>query len=94
MEATMLNGLKVAVAVAARMIIAAHPACGQEYIVNGHVATATEVQYLTSHGIPAGDWKVDGAGYYKVSDAHKPSCWYVLDVLLCDHNDAYPVASR
>ena len=91
----MTNLIKLTLATAIRLVVAAHSAYGQEYIVNGQPATTTEVQYLTEHGIPAANWHVDGAGYYRVADTKpKKSCWYVLDVLLCDNNDSFPVASR
>lgn len=91
----MTSLIKLTLATAIRLVVAAHSAHGQEYIVNGQIATATQVQYLTEHGIPAGNWQVDGAGYYRVADTTKKnSCWYVLDVLLCDNNESFPVASR
>lgn len=93
----MTSLIKLTLATAIRLIVAAHAAHGQDYIVNGQPASATEVQSLTEHGIPAGNWHADGSGLYRIADTtpvKKPSCWYVLDVLLCDNNDSFPVASK
>jgi hypothetical protein len=64
----------------------------QDYVVNGHAATKTEAQLLTSYSAPAGEWRVDGYGIARVADEHPAAvaqpagqkCWYVLDVKLCD----------
>lgn len=91
-----MTGLtKLTLATVLRLIVATHAAHGQEYMVDGQAATVTQVQYLTEHGIPAGNWHADSAGFYRIADTtKKPSCWYVLDVMLCDNNESFPVASR
>jgi hypothetical protein len=60
------------------------------YVVNGHAASAAEIQLLTSYGAGPGNWVVDGYGISPAVEkaaAHTDSgkqCYYVLDVLLCD----------
>jgi hypothetical protein len=65
----------------------------QDYVVNGHAASKTEAQLLTSYSAPAGHWQMDGYGISRVADEHPvqpiaqtagQKCWYVLDVKLCD----------
>ena len=61
------------------------------YVVNGHAASPAEVQLLASHGVPPGEWLVDGYGIspaagpvvQSASDSNGTKCWYVLDVRLC-----------
>ena len=71
------------------------PSFAAGYTVNGHAATATEVQHLLSNGIQPGAWVVNGFGISPAGGiqqavertASKRSgkdCRYVLDVLLCD----------
>ena len=66
------------------------PAFAGGYVVNGHAASATEMQLLASYGVQPGSWKVDGYGIspavQKATTTHSgaPTCRYVLDVKLCD----------
>ena len=71
------------------------PSFAAGYTVNGHAATADEVQHLVSNGVQPGAWVVNGFGIsaaggiqQAVEHTHsKPldrNCRYVLDVLLCD----------
>ena len=63
------------------------------YVVNGHTASAAEVQLLVATGVQPGAWVVNGYGVSPAAEnANLPSsterqgkrCSYVLDVLLCD----------
>jgi len=71
------------------------PSFAASYTVNGHAATANEVQHLVSNGIQPGAWVVNGfgispAGGIQQAVERAPAkrlgkdCRYVLDVLLCD----------
>jgi hypothetical protein len=67
------------------------PAFAGGYVVNGHAASAAEMQFLASYGVQPGSWKVDGYGISPAvqmaaatADANTQSCRYVLDVKLCD----------
>jgi hypothetical protein len=68
------------------------PAHAKGYVVNGHAASPAEVQLLASHGVPPGQWLVDGygispaagPGVQSASDSVVTKCWYVLDVRLCE----------
>jgi hypothetical protein len=91
--ATIRTSVAIA-AVAASLIMASPPASAQGYFVNGHAASAAEVQYLSTHGMPPGNWRIDGWGIGPAdngfnrqlasSDTEKGKCWYVLDVPLGD----------
>jgi hypothetical protein len=50
------------VRVVAGLVLASPSANALKYIVNGHVASAAEAQYLASHGFSPGEWVVDGWG--------------------------------
>ncbi len=70
------------------------PSFAGGYIVNGHAASADEVQHLVSNGIQPGAWVVNGFGIsaaggiqQAVDRTHGKTekvCRYVLDVQLCD----------
>ena len=71
------------------------PSFAAGYTVNGHAASADEVQHLTSNGFQPGAWVVNGFGIsaaggiqQAVERSHgkrtDKMCRYVLDVLLCD----------
>jgi len=67
------------------------PAFAGGYVVNGHAASAAEMQFLASYGVQPGSWKVDGYGISPAvqkaaatADTGTPTCRYVLDVKLCD----------
>ena len=71
------------------------PSFAGSYVVNGHAATAEEMQHLVSNGIQPGAWVVNGFGIsaaggiqQAVERTHSKKmekvCRYVLDVLLCD----------
>jgi hypothetical protein len=87
--------MKKALAIAAVTMglgIASTSAQAQGYTVNGHAASAAEVQRLVSYGAQPGQWLVDGYGIASTGQraqsttagASDRKCWYVLDVLLCD----------
>lgn len=63
------------------------------YVVNGHAASAAEVQFLVSHGFEPGAWRIDGYGIapadvvpsvQPAAESHAKKCRYALDVRLCD----------
>ena len=66
------------------------PSCAASYVVNGHAATADEVQHLVSNGIQPGAWVVNGfgisaaGGIQQAVERTEKVCRYVLDVQLCD----------
>jgi len=70
------------------------PSFAAGYTVNGHAASADEVQHLVSNGIQPGAWVVNGFGISPAGGVHQAverpgkrpgkDCRYVLDVLLCD----------
>ena len=71
------------------------PSFAGGYTVNGHAATADEVQHLVSNGIQPGAWVVNGFGIAAAGGIQQAvertagkrpgkDCHYVLDVLLCD----------
>ena len=71
------------------------PGFAAGYIVNGHAASAEEVQLLASNGIQPGAWVVNGFGISAAGGVQQvverghskqidKTCRYVLDVLLCD----------
>ena len=71
------------------------PSFAAGYTVNGHAASADEVQHLVSNGIQPGAWVVNGFGISAAggiqqavertaSKRTSKACRYVLDVLLCD----------
>ncbi|HEY7576925.1 MAG TPA: hypothetical protein VH855_04955 [Acetobacteraceae bacterium] len=70
------------------------PGFAGSYVVNGHAASPAEVQLLTANGAQPGTWVVNGYGIapgdraasepQKASKSSSKSCYYVLDVLLCD----------
>jgi hypothetical protein len=82
-------------AVAAALGFVAGPSFAGSYVVNGHAASAAEVQFLVSNGVQPGKWVVNGFGIAPADSGAasvKPAalknagrtCWYVLDELLCD----------
>jgi hypothetical protein len=82
-------------AVAAGLGFLTAPSFAGTYVVNGHSASAAEVQFLVSNGVQPGKWVVNGFGIASADGASaniKPAslktagktCWYVLDELLCD----------
>ena len=61
------------------------------YVVNGHAASAAEMQLLASYGVQPGSWKVDGYGISPAVqkaaatvDTGTPTSRYVFDVKPCD----------
>jgi len=68
------------------------PTFAKSYVVNGHAASAAEVQLLVSHGAQPGAWVVDGYGISPADggaigpavESTGKTCWYVLDVELCN----------
>lgn len=67
------------------------PAFAGGYTVNGHTATPAEMQLLASYGAKPGNWVVDGYGISPAvqkavaqTAADAGTCYYVLDVKLCD----------
>ncbi len=79
-------------AVAASLTLANHSAFAQGYFVDGRPASVAEVHYLTSRGIPAGNWRIDGWGIGPAAggparqaqaiSADSEMCHYVLGVPL------------
>ena len=70
------------------------PSFASGYVVNGHAASPAEAQHLAASGVQQGAWVVNG---YGIAPAERTSftgpaakevsgktCYYVLDVLLCD----------
>ena len=69
------------------------PTLAASYVVNGHAASTAEVQYLVSRGFQPGAWVVNGFAItaadtglsaQPVTESNEKTCWYVLDVQLCD----------
>ena len=88
-----MGKLLIRAAVTMALNVLAPLAHAQDYTVNGHAASKAEAQFLASHSAPAGHWQVNGYGFSRVADEHpvqpvaqttSPTCWYVLDVKLCD----------
>jgi hypothetical protein len=81
-------------AVAVGLVLASPSARAQDYFVDGRTASAAEALYLVSHGMPPGNWRINGLGIgpadsgtiMKTASAvvSKGECWYVLDVPLGD----------
>jgi hypothetical protein len=89
----MIRASLAIVTVAAGLVVASSSPRAQAYLVNGRPASAVEVRYLSSHGMPPGNWRIDGwgigpaDGYLKQAASaadSAPKCWYVLDVPLGD----------
>jgi hypothetical protein len=90
---TMRTSFAIA-AVAAGLVLASPPASAQDYFVDGRAASVAEALYLASHGMPPGNWRINGWGIgpadsgtiVKAASAAviKGECWYVLDVQLGD----------
>ena len=79
--------------VATVLSIFSGPALATGYVVNGHPASPAEVHYLVSHGFQPGAWVVNGfairaadTGFSArpATGSNEKTCWYVLDVQLCD----------
>jgi hypothetical protein len=69
------------------------PTFAKSYVVNGHAASAAEVEQLVAHGFQPGAWVVDGfaitaadtgSSIQPAVERNARKCWYVLDVQLCD----------
>jgi hypothetical protein len=56
----MTKTLITAAAVAVALGFFSTPTFAKSYIVNGHTASAAEVQHLASHGFQPGAWAVSG----------------------------------
>jgi RsiW-degrading membrane proteinase PrsW (M82 family) len=89
----MTKTLITAAAVAVALGFFSAPSFAKSYIVNGHAASAAEVQHLVSHGFQPGAWTVSGfaitaadagASVQPAVESNAKKCWYVLDVQLCD----------
>ena len=89
----MTKTLITAAAVAVALGFFSAPTFAKSYVVNGHAASAAEVQHLVAHGFQPGAWTVSGfaitavdAGYsiQPTTDSKSKKCWFVLDVELCD----------
>jgi hypothetical protein len=102
--AKMIRASLAIAAVAAGLVMAIPQASAQGYFVDGRAASAVEVQYLASQGMPAGNWHIDGWGIGPAqigvtkqlasADASSGKCWYVLDVALGDCDTSRAIASR
>jgi hypothetical protein len=81
-------------AIAAGLVLASQSARAQDYRVDGRTASVAEALYLASHGMPPGNWRINGWGIGPAdrgtimktasADVSKGECWYVLDVALGD----------
>jgi hypothetical protein len=101
--AKMIRASLATAAVVAGLFMASPQASAQSYFVDGRAASATEVQYLASQGMPAGNWHIDGWGIGPAqigvtaqlasADASNGKCWYVLDVPLGDCDTSRAIAS-
>jgi hypothetical protein len=70
------------------------PSFAAGYVVNGHAASHAEAQLLVANGAQPGTWVINGYGIAPAEHAALTSppttepagktCYYVLDVLLCD----------
>ena len=70
------------------------PSFAAGYVVNGHAASQGEAQLLVANGAQSGTWVINGYGIAPAEHASLSSrpateppgktCYYVLDVLLCD----------
>ena len=93
-SAAMMIRMSFAIATVAAGLAIASSANAQGYFVDGRAASTAEARYLVSHGMPAGNWRIDGWGISPAEVAAKEravpvaansgKCWYVLDVLLGD----------
>lgn len=102
--AKMIRASLAIAAVAAGIVMAIPQASAQSYFVDGRAASAVEVHYLASQGMPAGNWHIDGWGIGPAqigvtkqlasADASSGKCWYVLDVPLGDCDTTRAIASR
>jgi hypothetical protein len=102
--AKMIRASLAIAAVVAGLFMASPQASAQSYFVDGRAASAAEVQYLASQGMPAGNWHIDGWGIGPAqngatmqlasADASNGKCWYVLDVPLGDCDTSRAIASR
>jgi len=92
--AAMMIRTSFAVAAVAGGLILASPVSAQDYLVDGRVASFAEARYLTSQGMPPGNWRINGWGIGPAAsgtirqtasaNAGNGECWYVLDVPLGD----------
>ena len=92
--AAMMSRAVLAIATIAAGLVMASPSRAQDYFVNGRPASVAQAHYLSSRGMPPGNWRIDGWGigpaqganlkHLASADDGTPKCWYVLDVPLGD----------
>jgi hypothetical protein len=88
----------IAAAIALTLGLSSTPGFAANYLVNGHAASAAELQYLVAKGAQPGKWVVNGFGFTRAdggdaqtsgatqttTGGNTKKCWYVLDVQLCE----------
>jgi len=89
-----MNRFLMLVAVTVALDVFAPVVRAQSDVVNGHPATAAQVQRLSSHGARPGHWVVNGSGLVAVdgTQAVAPAtarvdqrgCWHDLDLPRCE----------